>query len=117
MIIEEGKAIFLRCGYTDMRKSIDGLSNIIATEYTLDPYDTALYIFCNKNRNRLKIIEWDGDGFWLHFKRLGKGHFIWPADDSDKLMPISRRELENMLAGTKLVRKFRRDELVELSAA
>jgi len=56
---------------------------IVENGFNLDPFDGALLVFCNKNRDRLKILQWDGDGFWLHFKRLEKGHFRWPTEGGE----------------------------------
>ena len=60
------KDVYLACGKTDMRKSINGLSAIVEGSFKLDPFSGALFVFCNRNRDRLKILEWDGDGFWLY---------------------------------------------------
>ena len=59
------KPVYIYCGYTNMGKSINGLLMLVQESFTL-----SLFVFCNKNRDRLKILEWDGDGFWLYF--LGK---------------------------------------------
>ena len=53
-----------------MRKSINGLSFLVQNSFELDPFEKALFVFCNKQRNRLKILTWDDNGFWLHLKRL-----------------------------------------------
>ena len=68
MIIDISKVrIFVKPGPTDFRKQINGLSIIVQEEMELDPLNGNLYIFCNKSRNRLKILYWDKTGFamWL----------------------------------------------------
>ena len=62
------KRVFLACGHTDMRKSINGLAAIVEEAFKLDPFDGALFVFCNRNRDRVKILEWGFDGFWLILK-------------------------------------------------
>ena len=74
----EQVSVFLACGDTDMRKSINGLSFLVQNSFELDPFEKALFVFCNKQRNRLKILTWDDNGFWLHLKRLERGRFKWP---------------------------------------
>jgi len=69
-----GKRVFLACGVTDMRKQINGLAAIVESSIKLDPFGEAVFVFCNRSRDRIKILEWDGDGFWLYFKRLEKGY-------------------------------------------
>jgi transposase len=54
-----------------------------------------------------------GDGFWLYFKRLEKGHFRWPAEGADPTMELSSEELAILLGGAKVERKPRRDEVTE----
>ena len=113
MLRLEGKRVYLACGQTDMRKSINGLSAIVAGVFNLDPLDGALFVFCNRNRDRVKILEWDGDGFWLYFKRLEKGHFRWPAPGSDATMMLTGEELSYLLGGTRVELKLRRNEVFE----
>ena len=73
------KPVYICCGATDMRKQINGLMTLVQENFSMDPFSEALFVFCNKKRDRLKILEWDGDGFWLYFKRLERGHFRWPT--------------------------------------
>ena len=114
----QGKKVYLACGSTDMRKAINGLAAVVEHSFQLDPFDEALFVFCNKSRDRLKILEWDGDGFWLHFKRLEKGRFRWPAllnravgQINGATMTLTDEELDHLLGSTKLTRKLLRDEV------
>lgn len=82
-----------------MRKSINGLAAIAEGSFQLDPWGGAVFAFCNRTRDRLKILEWDGDGFWLHFKRLEKGRFRWPDPGEEATMTLTGEEL-SILLGT-----------------
>jgi transposase len=116
MINFSGKPCHLACGVTDMRKSINGLAAVVEGSFKLDPFCGALFVFCNRNRNRLKILEWDGDGFWLYFKRLEKGHFRWPGEGETATMNLSGAELSILLGGAKVELKLRRKEVTERRA-
>jgi transposase len=111
MLKLDGRKIYLACGPTDMRKEINGLAVLVELSFKLDPFDEALFVFCNRRRDRLKILEWGNDGFWLHFKRLEKGHFKWPVYAGEATMPLSGRELGQLLEGTALERKLLREEI------
>ena len=108
-----GKRVYLACGHTDMRKSINGLSAVVEGSFKLDPFDGALFVFCNRSRDRVKILEWDGDGFWLYFKRLERGHFKWPAPGMEATMTLSGEELSYLLGGTRVELKLRRNEVLQ----
>jgi transposase len=108
MLNFEHKRIYLACGNTDMRKSINGLSATVEGSFKLNPFDEALFVFCNRSRDRLKILEWDGDGFWLYFKRLEKGHFKWPAAGEEATMALNSEELKHLLGSPKLTQKLLR---------
>lgn len=93
--------VYLACGATDLRKSIDGLAVLVKEAFELDPFSSCLFVFCNRQRNKLKILQWDHNGFWLHYRRLEKGVFQWPQKDGSARV-ISRRELRWLLDGLPL---------------
>ena len=75
--------IYIICGYTDMRKAIDGLCAIIEDQLKMDPNGNALYLFCGKRRDRIKALLREKDGFVLIYKRLtARGGYRWPRDNS-----------------------------------
>jgi len=102
--ISTGK-VYLAAGNTDMRKSIDGLAAIVQEYFNLDPFSSNLFVFCNKNRNKLKILQWEHNGFWLHYRRLEKGVFQWPKEDNNSPLILSSRELQWLLNGLSLNQK------------
>jgi len=83
-----------------MRKSINGLS-ILVDEYELDPFSGNLFAFCNRRRDKLKILYWDYNGFCLWYKRLEQHCFRWPQSAAE-VMEIDRRELDWLLTGLDL---------------
>jgi len=105
------KPVYLACGHTDMRKQIDGLAAIVQADFKLDPFDKALFVFCNRARNRIKVLEWDGDGFWLYFKRLERGRFRWPEPGDGRPLELTSEEFEVLIGSAKLTQKLRRQEI------
>jgi transposase len=94
--------VYLACGATDMRKSIDTLAAIISHSFELDPFDTSLFVFCNRDRDKLKILRWDTNGFWLYYRRLERGRFRWPANPAGHPVTITRRQLQWLLDGLEI---------------
>jgi len=117
MIKFEDKTVYLACGHTDMRKQINGLAAIVEGSFKLDPFDASLFVFCNRKRDRIKILEWDGDGFWLYFKRLEKGRFRWTDNTGGATMTLTAEELTIMLSGSKVELKLQRNEVFERKIA
>ena len=62
--------VYIACGYTDLRRGIDGLAAMIQQQFSLDPFTNALFLFCGRRRDRMKALYWEGDGFLLPYKRL-----------------------------------------------
>jgi transposase len=94
--------VYLACGSTDLRKSIDGLAALVSHGFALDPFGDCLFVFCNRERNKLKILYWDHNGFWLYYRRLERGRFRWPKSAEDEPRAISRRQLQWLLDGLDL---------------
>lgn len=93
--------VYLACGSTDMRKSIDGLAALVKEGFELDPFSPSLFAFCNRQRDKIKILYWDHNGFWLHYRRLEKGRFKWPQQGVG-IVTVTRRELRWLLDGLPL---------------
>lgn len=94
-----------------MRKSINGLAAMVESSFKLNLFDGAIFVFCNRSRDRIKILEWDSDGFWLYFKRLEKGHFRWPASGTEQTLTLTGEELSILLGGTRVELKLKREAL------
>lgn len=89
--------VFLYAEPVDMRKSIDGLSVLVEQEMDLSPSMDALFVFCNRSRDKIKMLCWERNGFIVWYKRLEKQRFRWPkADDT---LSLSGKELNWLLDG------------------
>ncbi len=100
-------SIFLYTEPTDLRKGFDGLSGIVRSELAADPLDGSLFLFINRRRDRLKILHFDGSGYWLYYKLLEAGTFEVIASES-KCLQIDSTQLAMLLGGVSLVRVKRR---------
>ncbi len=89
-----------------MRKSINGLCIVVDQEMKLDLKQSALFIFCNRRRNRLKILYFDRSGFALWFKRLEEAKFSWPKDIDKDIVEIGAQDLELLLTGVNVWTRF-----------
>jgi len=102
--------VFLAPGYTDMRKSINGLSILVSRHFEKDPLSGHLFVFCNKRRNMVKILYWDRNGFCVWHKRLEKQFFKWPENELD-LFEIDHRQLDWLLEGLEIYQQQAHDSL------
>ncbi len=87
--------VYIACGYTDLRRGIDGLAEIVQEKYQLDPFQELLFLFCGRRTDRIKGLYWDGDGFILLYKRLERGRFQWPrrTEEARRITPQQYRWL------------------------
>jgi transposase len=91
--------IFIKTGYTDLRKGIDGLAAVIQDEYQLNVFDKdTLFLFCGRRNDRIKGLVYDGDGFILLYKRIESGRFQWPRS-SEEVKTITPKEFRELLSG------------------
>lgn len=107
--------VFLARGATDLRKSFDGLAAVTQQVLGEDPQAGHLYAFCNRRRDRIRILFFDGTGYWVFAKRLEQGTFAWPdATAQERRRELSSHELSLLLGGidlrhTKPRKWYRRD--------
>ena len=99
----EPSDIYLHRPVVDFRKSINGLANIVVAEMNLNVMSGALFIFCNKSKDKLKILYWDKTGFALWYKRLEKQRFKWPKDDQLSRLVLSEQQLNWLLGGYDII--------------
>lgn len=94
--------IFAATAAVDFRKAHDGLVAIVRDTFGLDPFDGALFVFFNKRRDRIKLLLWDHNGFWLHYKRLECGTFKNLDGSGRVTLALDRAELSMLLEGIDL---------------
>ena len=96
-------AIYLYPGHVDFRKSINGLALIIEQEAVHSPFDDALFVLCNRNRDKVKALYWDKTGFCLWYKRLEKDFFRWPKG-KQQAVQLTEEQWRWLLAGVDLAK-------------
>jgi len=101
--------VYLAAGVTDMRKSFDTLFGLARDALAMDPLSGHLFVFCNRGRNRIKVLHWDGSGLWIHAKRLEKGTFSWPDPGRVACVELRATDLAMLVGGIDLVRSRARD--------
>jgi len=92
-------SIYIICGYTDMRKAIDGLCAIIKDQLDSDPQSNSIYLFCGRRRDRIKVILKEPDGMVMIYKRLtAEGCYRWPRNKSE-VRNLTWREFDWLMSG------------------
>ena len=109
LTLAPGVRVFVAPGPTDMRKSFTGLAALAKHVLQEDPLSGHLFAFCNRRRNLLKVLYWDGTGFWVLAKRLERGTFAWPvAGEGQTHVTLTGEELTWILGGLDLSQAKRR---------
>lgn len=93
------RKIYIACGYTDLRKGIDGLAQLVGTNFDLNPFQKdVLFLFCGRRCDRIKGLLWEGTGFLLLYKRLEDGSFSWPRTPQ-QAAEITREQYSMLMMG------------------
>lgn len=100
-------AIYVHTRPVDLRKGFDGLSGLVRAEFQADPLDGSLFLFFNRRRDRLKILHWDGTGYWLYYKLLEAGTFEPITGDGPRVQ-IDAMQLAMLLGGVSLASERRK---------
>jgi transposase len=101
--------VYLAAGVTDMRKGFEGLFGLVRDRLLCDPLSGHVFLFANAQRNRLKVLFWDGSGLWVCAKRLEKGRFRWPdAQAGEAKITLTHEELMLLVGGIDLADTRRR---------
>jgi len=96
--------IYIAVGYTDMRMGIDGLAALVQYQFKKDPYKSAIFVFCGRKCDRIKVLMWEQTGFILLYKRLENGKFLWPRSEAE-LKLITWQQFEWLMSGLKVEQK------------
>ena len=116
--LASGISIFVYTVPTDMRKGVNGLSGIVRSEFKADPTNGSLFIFINRHRDRMKILHFDGGGFWLYYRVLEAGTFeALPAEGNQCALQIDATQLSMLLAGVSLQSSQHRRKRYRANAA
>ena len=101
--------IYLAAGAIDLRKSFEGLYGLVRDHLRCDPLSGHLFLFTNAQRNRLKLLFYDGSGLWVCAKRLDRGCFRWPGQEGESVtVVLTPEELALLLGGIDLRHTERR---------
>lgn len=102
--IEDYDHIYIACGYTDMRKGINGLAYIVKEQYDIDPFSNSIFLFCGRRRKYFKALSWEGNGFSLYYRRFdgASASLCWPMRE-EQVRDISVQQLNTLLDGFSIV--------------
>lgn len=100
--ISAADEIYIVCGYTDMRRSIDGLCAIVQDRLHMNSRQRCLYLFCGKRCDRLKALLWEGDGFLLLYKRMeAQGRFRW-SRNCEEIRTLTWQQFDWLMSGLEI---------------
>ena len=92
---------YVACGYTDMRRGIDGLAAIVTQQFGKELLEDSLFLFCGRKTDRIKALYYSGDGYVLLYKRLNNGAFQWPRTAAE-LRQLDTRSFRWLMEGLEI---------------
>ncbi|MCB5952375.1 IS66 family insertion sequence element accessory protein TnpB [Enterococcus sp. BWT-B8] len=97
---------YVVCGYTDLRKGIDGLSASVSGKLALNLFESSVFLFCGRRPDRFKALWFDGEGFYLLYKRYDQGRLEWPRS-TEEAQKLSPQQIEWLFHGFSIYQKIR----------
>ena len=97
--------VYIVCGKTDLRKGIDSLAYLIQSQFDLDPFSKSVFLFCGGKSDRFKALYWDGEGFWLLYKRFENGRLTWPRSTTE-VQALTPEQVEWLMKGFSITPKI-----------
>jgi transposase len=109
LLLSSASNYFIYTAFTDMRKGFDSLSGIVLSQMQFNPLSGGIFIFINRRRTQLKLLQWEGDGFAIYYKRLEQGTYEMPEFQADQCsISISSKQLQNIFQGITMRRNYQR---------
>ena len=106
--------VYIACGYTDLRRGIDGLAELVRQQFRLNPFSNTLFLFCGRKRDRIKALYWEGNGFLLLYKRLEQGVYQWPRSESEA-RELTPQQYRWLMEGLKVDQPKAHREVTDIS--
>ena len=97
--------VYIVCGKTDMRKGIDTLAYLVKEKFELDPFSGRVFLFCGGKQDRFKALYWDGQGYWLLYKRFENGKMNWPKNQ-DEVKALTSEQVDWLMQGFSITPKI-----------
>jgi transposase len=99
---------FLYTGNTDMRKGFDSLSGMVTSQMQFNALSKDVFVFVNRRHTQIKLLQWEGDGFAVYYKRLEKGSYTFPVSEQQQhYISLRETQLQMMLQGISMKRRYR----------
>ncbi|CAG5750991.1 transposase, ISSmi4 [Streptococcus pneumoniae] len=97
--------VHIVCGKTDMRQGIDSLAYVVKTHFELDSFSGQVFLFCGGRKDRFKALYWDGQGFWLLYKRFENGKLTWLSTEKD-VKALAPEQVDWLMKGFSITPKI-----------